>query len=219
MDTPKNYIPALRFKWLTPIYDPVLKWGMREETFKRKLIEQAQIKPGNRVLDLGCGTGTLTIMLKQSVPQAYLTGLDGDAEVLAIAQSKANQAGAEIKWEAGLSYELPYLDNSFDAVVSCLVTHHLNAADKLRTFQEVLRVLQPGGRFHIADFGEPHSTGMWLASLAMRHVEETKDNLDGKLPGMLLKAGFEHVEEVGHLTSVFGPLTLLRAEKSQTRSR
>ena len=217
METPKNYIPALRFKWLTPIYDPVLKWGMREDTFKRKLIEQAQIKPGNRVLDLGCGTGTLTIMLKQSAPQANIAGLDGDPEVLAIAQSKANQVGAEIKWETGLSYDLPYLDNSFNVVVSCLVMHHLSTADKLRTFQEVLRVLRPGGRFHIADFGEPHSTGMWLASLAMRHVEETKDNFDGKLPAMLLKAGFGQVEEVLHLTSVFGPLTLYRAVKSQTR--
>jgi ubiquinone/menaquinone biosynthesis C-methylase UbiE len=85
-DNSKRYIPALSFSWLTPLYDPLLKWGMREETFKRNLIEQAGIQNGHQALDLGCGTGTLTIMLKQAVPGALVTGLDGDPEVLSIAK-------------------------------------------------------------------------------------------------------------------------------------
>ena len=84
-----QYIPALRFKWLTPFYDPLLKWGMREENFKRRLVAQANIRPGSRVLDLGCGTGTLTILVKRIIPEAEVTGLDGDPAVLQIAGQKA----------------------------------------------------------------------------------------------------------------------------------
>lgn len=72
-----RYIPALSFRWLTPLYDPLLKWGMREETFKRRLIERMGLQPNQRALDLGCGTGTLTIMLKQYAPEAQIVGMDG----------------------------------------------------------------------------------------------------------------------------------------------
>jgi precorrin-6B methylase 2 len=73
-----KYIPALSWKVLTPFYDTFFKLTMQEESFKRRLIEQAQIRPGQRVLDLGCGTGTLTVMVKQAQPNSEVTGLDGD---------------------------------------------------------------------------------------------------------------------------------------------
>ncbi|MCA9999255.1 MAG: hypothetical protein KDE56_26000 [Anaerolineales bacterium] len=60
-----RYIPALSFKWLTPLYDPLLKWGMDEENFKRKLIRQANIQPRMNILDLGCGTGLMTKYIRR----------------------------------------------------------------------------------------------------------------------------------------------------------
>ncbi|MBE2199496.1 MAG: class I SAM-dependent methyltransferase [Anaerolinea sp.] len=209
----ERYIPALRFRWLTPLYDPVLRWGMREAGFKRSLVEQMALRPGMRVLDLGCGTGTLAIMLEQLQPEVEVTGIDGDLEVLAIAQEKAARAGVSIQWDSGMAYDLPYADGSFDRVVSSLVIHHLTMPDKQRTFREVLRVLRPGGEFHILDFGKPHNLYTRLAAAVIRHFEETAVQLDGRLPEMLIHSGFTELGEVSHFTTVFGPLTSLKAIK------
>src|SRR5215203_2499676 len=103
-----RYIPALGHDWLTPLYDPLIRWFMREARFKRRLVEQARMGKGDRVLDVGCGTGTLAIMVKESEPGAAVVGLDGDAKVLGIARSKAMRGGVEILLEQGMSYRLPF---------------------------------------------------------------------------------------------------------------
>src|SRR5215212_8234228 len=113
-----KFIPALSLKVLTPFYDTLFKWTMREELFKGHLIEQAKIRSGQRVLDLGCGTGTLAIMVKQAHPDSEVIGLDGDPQVLEIALQKAKQAGSPITFDEGMAYQLPYPDASFDRVLS-----------------------------------------------------------------------------------------------------
>ncbi|MFH1907727.1 MAG: class I SAM-dependent methyltransferase [Chloroflexota bacterium] len=208
-----RYIPALSFKWLTPLYDPLLKWVMREETFKRRLIQQVNIQPNMRVLDLGCGTGTLTLMLKQSAPEAQVTGLDGDPDVLSIARTKAECAGVNITWDKGLASDLPYPGNSFDVVVSSLVIHHLISEDKVRSFQEVCRVLRLGGEFHMVDFGPPRNLYEHALALFDRWLEEAEDNARGRLPGMMQSAGLQQIKETFHLTTIFGSLSMLRAVK------
>jgi len=94
-ETRHQYIPALRFGWLTGLYDPVIRWTMREDLFKPGLVEQVGMQPGHRVLDLGCGTATLTILLKQRQPQSTVAGIDGDPVVLARAREKAAEAGVD----------------------------------------------------------------------------------------------------------------------------
>jgi ubiquinone/menaquinone biosynthesis C-methylase UbiE len=206
-----RYIPALSFNWLTPLYDPLLKWVMREETFKQRLILQANIKPTMSVLDLGCGTGTLTLMLKRTHPDANITGMDGDAQVLNIARDKSR--GMDIHWDEGLASSLPYTDAIFDRVVTSLVIHHLTTEDKRRTFKEIYRVLKPDGELYTLDFGKPHSIFSRFLAIYMRSLEEAADNFDGLIPQFMLEAGFGSVNEAEHFLTIFGPLSLWRSVK------
>lgn len=208
-----KYIPALSYEWFTPFYDPLMQLFMRESTFKRCLVEQAGIGKGSRLLDIGCGTATLTILIKKIHPEADVTGLDGDPEILQMARKKVTKASLDIKLDLGLSFELPYPDRSFDRVVSSLVFHHLTRENKARTFKEIFRILSPGGELHVADFGKPHNALMYLISLVFRHLEETRDNINGLLPGMFRKVGFEPVEETARFMTLFGTLSLYRARK------
>ena len=95
-----------------------------------KLIENTNIQPGMKILDLGCGTGTLTLMIQRAYPDVNITGLDGDVEVLDIARKKSH--GVDVQWDEGLASSLPYPDSFFDRVVTSLVIHHLTTADKRR---------------------------------------------------------------------------------------
>ena len=201
-----RYIPALSFRWLTPLYDPLFRFVLPEHGLKRTLLERANVQPGDRVLDLGCGTGTLTLMLKRAVPTARVTGFDGDQEVLTIAIRKAARASLSIDWDHGLAARLPYTAGSFDVVLCSLVVHHLVSEDKLRAFREVRRVLQPAGRFHILDFGPPLGFVSRVQAMIVSRLEEAGDNLRGRIPGMLEQAGFASVTSVGPVSTMFGPL-------------
>lgn len=211
----EHYIPALSYDWLTFLYDPVVRLTTREAAFKAALLSHARIQSGQHVLDLACGTATLTIAMKQAYPQATVVGIDGDPTILRRAQTKAQRAGVEVKFDEGLSYELPYTDASFDRVLSSLFFHHLTRENKLRTFAEVRRILKPGGQFHVADWGAPHNALMKLASqgIVLLDGATTRDNFAGRLPEFIQQAGFEAIEETQHFNSLFGTIRLHKAYK------
>lgn len=213
MKTNPTYIPALRWKGLTPFYDLVLRWVMQEDNFKTKLIRQAQIQPGHKVLDLGCGTATLTVMAKKAHPDALLTGLDGDPDVLRRARAKANRAGVDLKLDLGMAYDLPYPDATFDRIISSLMFHHLGTQEKQQTMNEVYRVLRPGGTFSMVDFGQPQ--GLWskLVSAVMARLEEVSDNHKGLLLTMMRLAGFDAAAITAHFAIIFGTLVLYQGRK------
>ena len=188
---------------------------MREETFKRRLIEQAHIEPGQCVLDLGCGTGTLTVLIKTLHPEADVAGVDGDTEVLDLAKAKAERADVNIKWDHGLAFELPYPDQSFDRVLTSLMLHHLTSDNKRRTFREVLRVLRPGGGLYIVDFGKPHSPVVKPITQVIARLEEATDNLNGVLPAMLAESGFVQVKEAGYIVTLLGSLSFYCAVRPE----
>lgn len=211
-----NYIPALGADWATPFYDLLMRLAMPEDAFKHSLVEQARISPDDRVLDLGCGTATLTMLIKRSCPDAAVSGIDGDPNILKIARAKAEKAGLDIEFEEGMAFALPYADASFERVLSSLVLHHLSPADKLRACKEVFRVLGPRGEFHVADFGPPHTLLMRLALLPMQlhHASDSfTENIEGRLPDVFRSAGFRSVEATNRYQTLFGTLVLYKAAK------
>ncbi len=211
-----SYVPALRFRWLTPFYDAVVGITVRERTFKKALLQQAAIQPGQRVLDVGCGTGTLCLLIKQTQPQAEVVGVDGDPEILALAQNKARKAGVAVQFDHGLSTELPYPDAHFDRVLSTLFFHHLSPEDKKRTAAELFRVLKPGGELHIADWGKaanPLMRGLFWGIQILDGFENTRDNINGKLPDIFREAGFGEVQQMQAINTLFGTMALYRGVK------
>ncbi len=212
----EKYIPALSYDWLTPFYDPVVRLTTRENTFKKALADQARIRANHRVLDLACGTATLTILLKQNQPQAEIVGIDGDAKILESAKVKARKAGFAIQFDKGMSFDLPYEDASFDRVVSSLFFHHLTRENKLKTLREVKRVLKSNGEFHIADWGLPANSLMKGSSYLIQLFdgsETTADSFNGLLPKLMTDAGFEAVEETNSFNSLFGTIRLHKSRK------
>jgi SAM-dependent methyltransferase len=209
-----DYVPALRFRALTGLYDPVVGATTREGEFKRRLLAQAAIEPGHRVLDLACGTGTLAITAKRRTPAADVVGVDGDPEVLARAAEKAGSAGLALELDEGLSTGLPYPDGSFHRVLSTLFFHHLDRDDKRATIAEVRRVLRSGGELHVADWGKPSDPLMAALSWPVRLLDGlavTRDNFDGSLPSLIADGGFEDVAERDRLRTPFGSIVLLSA--------
>ena len=214
----EEFIPPLKYRWLTGFYDPLLAHALRESTFKPHLVDQASIKNGHRVLDLGCGTATLTCLIKKAHPEAEVVGLDGDQTVLDIARGKAAKAGMDVTLDHGMAFDLPYPDDSFDRVLSSLLFHHLTRENKVATLREVFRVLRPDGELHVADWGKPHNWLMGIAFLAVRLLdgfETTEDNVKGLLPELFAQPGFEDIQESGRYMTVFGTLLLYKALKRE----
>jgi ubiquinone/menaquinone biosynthesis C-methylase UbiE len=208
-----NYIPVFHFHWLTRWYDPMMQRLFPEAALKTVLIAQAHIQLGQEVLDVGCGTGTLTLMIKQTQLDATVYGLDMDPQILDIARRKAEQTGETIILQQGTATCLPYLNESFDHVFASLMLHHLTREDKQQALREAFRVLKPGGELHIADFDKPHDLAMWLISLVMRWAEEVHDNILGLLPVFIADAGFHPIEETTRYRTVVGAIALYRACK------
>lgn len=216
-----DFVPALGYRWLTPLYDSVVAATTREATFKRELVEQAHVAAGHRVLDLGCGTGTLAILIKGRQPSALVTGVDGDPAMLERATHKAASAGVSITFDHALSWSLPYADATFDRATSSLFFHHLTWDDKLRTAREALRVLKPGGELHVADWGRatnPAMRGLFLVVQTLDGFVTTRDNVAGRLPEVFAEAGFSDVAERRTFSTMLGSLALYRAVRPAWRA-
>jgi ubiquinone/menaquinone biosynthesis C-methylase UbiE len=176
-------------------YDLMVKLMLlgRDRSLRRSTLELAQLQPGESVLDVGCGTGDLTLLAKATVGlTGTVCGIDAAPEMIEVARHKATRAGAKIDFRVEPIEALTFPDRSFDVVVSSLMMHHLPDDVKRQGLAEIARVLKPGGRLMIVDMKRPTSRlGHWLSAVALhRNMPVGAQDLSGWLQA----AGFTHIE-------------------------
>jgi ubiquinone/menaquinone biosynthesis C-methylase UbiE len=214
VDASERYVPAAGRAAFTRLYDPVVALTMREATFRGRLCAQVLdgLAPGAPVVDVGCGTGTLAIAL--AAAGAETIGIDGDPEVLALAHAKA---GADaVQWRKGTATALPLPGASAERVVMSLLLHHLDADAKRTALAEAVRVLRPGGRLHVADWGRPRDPLIRGAAWALQRLDGPqglREHLAGAVPAVLAEAGFVAVAVHDRLRTGWGSLELLSARR------
>ena len=200
----KDYLPAAGHDLFLPLYDPLVSLLGFDRT-RRDLLSQANIKQGQHILDIGCGTGTLVALLKRQYPSVQVVGLDPDPKALRRAKKKVRRAGVSVQLDQGFADELPYNEETFDRVLSSFMFHHLEERDRERTLSEVLRVLKPGGSFHLLDFAADHASHGLLDHFIHSHAR-LKDNTHERLLQLMGSAGFREAERVKEGRMLFGLL-------------
>jgi ubiquinone/menaquinone biosynthesis C-methylase UbiE len=187
----RPYLSAAGRDWLLWLYDPLTRLFGADKVF-RAFLEQAALQPDHAVLDVGCGTGTLAVLLKQLHPTIDVTGLDPDPKALAFATRKAKRKGVAVRFDRGFADELPYGDATFDRVFSSMMFHHVPRRDKAKVLEEIRRVLKPGGRLEFLDI-----------------APEGEDRMLGRLH----EAGFVDARKVGERKLVFGRIAFHQARR------
>ena len=171
----------------------VISFG-RDKAIREKLIELAAPAPGEKVLDVGCGTGTLALALKPRVGTGAVHGIDASPEMIDVAKEKAAKAGSEIDFQVALIEALPFPAATFDLVTSSLMLHHLPDDLKRTGLAEIRRVLKPGGRFMAMDFAA-HSHSPLGHLFSIFGHSRGASMVDTLMP-MLKDAGFSDVEGI-----------------------
>jgi ubiquinone/menaquinone biosynthesis C-methylase UbiE len=210
----RSYIPALGKRWLLPLYDPFV-WLLGADKAKQPLIEQAEIKRGFRVLDIGCGTGSMAILIKRMHPEAEVVGIDPDPSALSLCKRKASRAGLSIEFDRGFADHMPYADASFDRVFSSFMFHHLDADEKTATLGEIRRVLKPGGSLHLLDFVREHGAHSGKPEhgrLIHRHGA-VAERIEARMTPLMDEAGFVDAKELKRGKNFFGPIAYYRANR------
>jgi ubiquinone/menaquinone biosynthesis C-methylase UbiE len=142
----------------------------RERAFRERLVGLARLAPGESVLDIGCGTGSLAIAAKRRLgPPASVHGLDASPELIARARKKAGKAGVDVSFTEGVVEALPFPDRRFDVVLSTLMLHHLPGQARDQCASEIRRVLTPAGRVLAVDFGKATAGGTSFIAHFHRH--------------------------------------------------
>ena len=200
----REFVPAAGRDVFLPLYDPMVSL-LGFDRARQELIAAAKIEPDHHILDIGCGTGTFVVLLKRHYPQVRVVGLDPDPKALRRAEGKIQRAGVSVQLDEGFSDELPYETAVFDHVFSSFMFHHLEGPEREKTMREALRVLKPGGSFHLFDFVADHAPRGFWERLIHSHAH-LKDNSNEQILAELNRAGFTNATRVKQDSMFFGLL-------------
>jgi ubiquinone/menaquinone biosynthesis C-methylase UbiE len=209
-ETGRTYLPAAGSHWSLALYDPLVKL-LGGDAARTMLVEQAAIHPGQRVLDIGCGTGSLLVLIKRKYPDIDAVGLDPDRRALARARRKAQRAAVTFRLDQGFADELPYSDGAFDRVFSSFMFHHLEDAEKGTTLREVCRVLKAGARFHLMDFVRADSISAGRVARWLHSSPRLKDNSDERIVSLMREADLSDPKRVAGRTLLAGDIAYYQA--------
>lgn len=210
-DYPDDYLPAAGHDALLPCYDVFSRLLGMNRVYKT-LIMQAELAEGQRILEIGCGTGNLAIRVKRARPTAEVIGCDPDPRALHRAQRKARRLNG-IRFEQGYAQRLPYTDAEFDRVLSSMMLHHLDDDTKTTAAEEIFRVLRPGGSLHLVDIGGDMTDRDGLAARLVIRSHRAAGNLGDAIPRLLSRAGFDWSQLATHRQRMVGRLTYFRATR------
>ena len=214
----KKYIPALGYDFLTAYYDMAIKITMPEKKFRRLLVEEINPQENEHILEFGFGTGQNLLLVHKTNPKTKLEGLDIDPIVKAIDEHKLAKNNIEIPLHLYNGSVLPFADNSFNKVYSCLVFHQLDAETKLNCLKELHRVMKPNGKLIIADWGKAQNKLMRLTFGLVQLLDgfkTTNDNVKGLMPDFISKADFENVVISKSINTAIGTFSYFKAIKNE----
>lgn len=211
MENPHNrdWVPALGRWRSVSFYVRLMRWFSLED-LPAAIAQDLDLEPDMRVLDVGCGPGSLAQAVSAKSCAAHMVGLDVDRDMLQHAQRKV--VGG---WAAGFAQALPFLDGAFDRVTMTLLLHHLRRPEKEAALHEALRVLRPGGHLLVTDWTAPHGAAA-VGFLIVRIVDgfdRTADHAHGRVERLLLDAGVTDLRKLRTRELPLGTITHFRATK------
>lgn len=214
----RAFTPALGNHQFTAYYDRVIAIVTRERHWRMPMLVELAPRDGETIVDLGSGTGTFAVMVMQAAPALRLVAVDPDPVVREIAEAKARRANALIEFVTAMGdASIDGLEpGSVDKVVNSLVLHQCPITAKKEILANAFRLLKPGGRLLISDFGAQRT---WLMRLLFNLVriadgyEDTRANKDGRIPQFITEAGFERVQELRITPTLTGSISLYSAWK------
>ncbi|MBI2703115.1 MAG: 16S rRNA (cytosine(1402)-N(4))-methyltransferase [Mycobacterium sp.] len=214
----QSFTPAAGDPKYTKYYDTVIALLTREDRWRSAVIARLELTPDDVVVDVGCGTASLAIRIKQQQPGARVIGVDPDPQVLAIARAKVRRAGVQVEFVEGMGDRAVELlgPGLATKVVSSLVLHQCPVPMKKAMIANMFTLLRPGGELVIADYGLQRDALMRLGFRIVQFVDgkrDTQPNADGILPGLIEQAGFADVAEVSVIRTGTGSISLYRATR------
>ena len=214
------FVPAAGVQWLTPCYDPAMALLTRERTWRPHLVNQIAPRTGERVLDLGCGTGALTVMIQQACPAAEVIGLDIDRDALRVARAKARIARTPTSFwhaQAGDPLTVPmFRSRSFDKIVSNFLFQRWTVDQKFRALAYAGNILRSGGELHILYWAEPanRATRVLMRSWhALGAISRPPCKIQSSFREFMERAGFSDIAETYRQATVLGTVCAYRGAK------
>jgi len=219
--TERDFVPAAPQLWL---YDILVAILSRESRWRSELIRQVGPSPGDRIADIGCGTGTFLARIGRATPSLVLVGLDPDERVLERAQQKVSDAGVQVDFKRGYARDAAahLRDCRINKIVSSLVFHQVPIDEKRAGLAAMREALIPGGELHVADYGLQRTALMrrlFRIVGAGDGYENTEPNARGVLPELMGEVGFHRVEETAVIPTPTGSVSLYRAERADGHRR